>query len=531
MCENSRRENREIPRSSSPSNGGERSEKATGRTSDVHDRGKSDVPILPTTRGNKIGDEPMADLGEGRGATKGNVEQSNTRRTLGRESVDDGLRRIREAAKRDSRMRFTALLHHVSHELLWRSFYALKHNAAAGADGVTWSEYEEGAFGRLKDLHERIHNGSYRPLPSLRAWAEKPDGRKRPLGIASLEDKIVQQAVRTVLEQIYEVDFLGFNYGFRPKKSCHDALDALTVGIERKKVNWVLDADISGFFDAIDRKWLETFLEHRIGDRRVLRLIRKWLRSGVIEGGQWSDAGVGTAQGAVISPLLANVFLHYVFDLWVHNWRKRHARGDVIVVRYADDFIVGFQHQHEAEQFLRELRKRFAKFGLELHPRKTRLIEFGRFAAERRQRRGADRPETFDFAGFTHVCATTRKQGRFRVLRRSIAKRMRSKLLDIKKTLRVRMHWRLGDVGRWLRSVVQGWFQYHAVPGNYLRLAQFKREVEKLWLQTIRRRSQRGRRWNWDRFRHVSERWLPAPKILHPYPDKRFDGRPKVGAV
>ena len=532
MRENSRRENREIPQVSPSANDGDRPEKASGRTSGMHAGGKSDVPIVPTKRANNADEQSAAESVEGRGTTKGNAEQPTMLRTQSRTGMTDGLRRIREAARRDSRMRFTALLHHVTHELLWHSFHALKRQAAAGIDDVTWSEYAEDVWERLHDLHGRIHRGSYRPFPSLRAWAEKPDGRKRPLGIAALEDKIVQQAIRTVLEQIYEVDFQGFSYGFRPGRSCHDALDALSVAITRKKVSYVLDADIRGFFDAISHGWLETFLQHRIGDRRVLRLIRKWLRAGVIEDGRWSATEVGTAQGSVISPLLANVYLHYVFDLWVRQWRERYARGDVIVVRYADDFIVGFQHRHEAERFLRELRVRFAKFGLELHPEKTRLVEFGRFAAERRQRRGERRPETFDFGGFTHICGTSHKTGRFQVQRRSIAKRLRSKLLAIKKQLRARMHWKLGDVGRWLRSVVQGWYNFHAVPGNNQRLGQFKRAVERLWLRTLRRRSQRGRsRWNWDRFRRVAGRWLPSPKILHPYPSVRFDARPKVGAV
>ena len=274
---------------------------------------------------------------------------------------------------------------------------------------------------RIVDLHGRIHRGVYWAQPSLRAWIPKADGRQRPLGIAALEDKIVQQAVKTVLEQIYEVDFLGFSYGFRPWRSCHNALDALWVGIMQRKAGWVLDADIRGFFDNIDHEWMMKFLEHRIADRRVLRLIRKWLRAGVSEDGQWSRTTVGTPQGSVISPLLANVFLHYVFDLWVNQWRRRHARGEVIIVRYADDFVMGFQHRDDAEQCPRALRKRLAEFGLELHPEKTRLIESGRFAAERREKRGEGTPETFNFLGFTHCCGKTRK-GVFTVKRKSIAK-------------------------------------------------------------------------------------------------------------
>jgi group II intron reverse transcriptase/maturase len=531
MCENSRRENREIPQVSPQTNGGERSVKANGRTPDMYACGKSDVPIVPSIGANKAVEQTAAESKEGRGTTKGNADQTTMSRTQSWTDMTGGLERVREAAIRDGRMQFTALLHHVCPELLWDGYMALKRLAAPGVDEVTWQEYYEDAWERIKDLHARIHRGAYRPLPSLRVWAEKPDGRKRPLGVAALEDKIVQQAVRTILEQIYEVDFLGFSYGFRPDRSCHNALDALTVAVTRKKVNYVLDADIRGFFDAINQGWLERFLEHRIGDRRILRLIRKWLRAGVVDDGVWSETEEGTAQGAVISPLLANVFLHYVFDLWVNQWRKRTA-GDVIVVRYADDFIVGFQHRRDAERFLRELRQRLEKFGLELHPEKTRLIEFGRFAAERRRKRGEGKPETFDFLGFTHVCGKTNKNGKFQVIRRSIAKRMRAKLKDVKDKLRRRMHEKLPDVGRWLRSTVQGWLNYHAVPGNYQRLIQFRRAVARLWLRTIRRRSQKGRsKWNWERFYRVADPWLPKPRITHPYPGDRFDVRPKVGAV
>jgi RNA-directed DNA polymerase len=398
----------------------------------------------------------------------------------------------------------------------------LKRQAAPGVDEVTWRQYGGDLEERLTSLHERIHRGSYRAQPSKRAWIPKADGRQRPLGIAALEDKIVQQAVKTVLEQIYEEDFLGFSYGFRPRRGCHDALDALWVGMTERKVNWVLDADIRGFFDAIDHGWLMKFLEHRIADRRILRLVRKWLRAGVSEDGEWSRTTVGTPQGSVISPLLANVFLHYVLDLWVQQWRERHARGDVVIVRYADDFVMGFQHRDDAERCLQALRTRFAKFGLELHPEKTRLIEFGRFAAERRARRGEGKPETFNFLGFTHLCGKTRK-GWFTIHRISIAKRIRATLQEIKQQLWRKMHEATGAVGRWLRSVVQGWFNYHAVPCNIRSLDRFLTEVERLWLHVLRRRSQRGRRrWAWSRYHRLARRWLPRPKILHPYPDERF---------
>jgi RNA-directed DNA polymerase len=407
--------------------------------------------------------------------------------------------------------------------LLRASYYALKRTASPGVDGVTWKEYEADLHGRISDLHERVHRGSYRAKPSKRVWIPKADGRQRPLGIAALEDKIVQQAVRTILEQIYEEDFVGYSYGFRPGRSCHNALDALYVGITRRKVNWVLDADIRGFFDAIDHVWMMKFLEHRIADRRILRLIRKWLRAGVSEDGQWSKTEVGTPQGAVISPILANVFLHYVFDLWAKQWRNRNATGDMIVVRYADDFVVGFQHRRDAERFLRELGERLEKFGLELHPDKTRLIEFGRFAAERRAKRGLGKPEMFDFLGFTHYCGKDLR-GKFKLKRKTIPKRLRAALQKVKLELRRRMHFPLDDVGRWLRSVIQGWNNYHAVPDNCDCLEAFRTQVSRYWYRVVKRRSQKGRKkWNWARMRRrLIRRWIPSVRILHPYPDQRL---------
>ena len=413
------------------------------------------------------------------------------------------------------------MLHHVTPELLRESYLALNPKAAPGIDEVTWRQYGEGLQDRLADLHGRIHRGAYRAQPSKRAWIPKADGRQRPLGIAALEDKIVQQAVKTVLEQVYEEDFVGFSYGFRPGRSCHNALDALWVGISKRKVSWVLDADIRGFFDTINHAWLLKFLAHRIADPRIRRLIRKWLTAGVSDDGEWSKTTVGTPQGAVISPLLANVFLHYVFDLWVEQWRKTSAEGDVIVVRYADDFVLGFQHRSDAERFLRALRTRLEKFGLALHPEKTRLIEFGRFAARNRQQRGRSKPETFDFLGFTHFCGTTRK-GAFVVRRKSIGKRLRAKLQAIKLELRRRMHARVCALGSWLRSVVQGWFQYHAVPGNFESLSQFRSQVSRLWLDALQRRSQKGVAWTWERMNRLVVRWLPPARIVHPYPDRRL---------
>jgi group II intron reverse transcriptase/maturase len=409
----------------------------------------------------------------------------------------------------------------VTVDLMRESFYALKRNAAPGVDGLTWRQYEEGLEDRLADLHGRVHRGTYRALPSKRAYIPKPEGRQRPLGIAALEDKIVQQALATVLNAIYEEDFLGFSYGLRPGRGPHDALDALWVGIMGKKVNWVLDADIRSFFDTIDHGWMLKFLEHRIGDPRVLRLIRKWLRAGVCEDGMWSRVEVGTPQGSVISPLLANVYLYYTLDLWVTQWRGRHASGDVIIVRYADDFVMGFQHRHEAERFLTDLKARMEKFGLALHPGKTRLIEFGRFAAENRRKREGRKPETFQFLGFDHICGKKHWSGGFIVKRQSSTKRLPAKLHAVQQALMANRHRPVPEQGAWLRAVVQGYLHYHAVPGNSRALATFRRECVRTWLHALRRRSQRHRM-PWERFGPTANRWIPNPKITHPYPNDRF---------
>jgi group II intron reverse transcriptase/maturase len=445
-------------------------------------------------------------------------------RTQSRDLASTKLAHVREVARRDKQARFTALLHHVTIPRLLESFYALKRGAAPGVDGVTWNQYEAELHDRVADLHQRVHDGTYRAQPSKRAFIPKPDGRLRPLGIAALEDKIVQQAVVTVLNAIYETDFLGFSYGFRPGRGAHDALDALFVGLMRKKVNWVLDADIRGFFDTINHEWLLKFIGHRIADRRIHRLIRKWLRAGVSENGEWSKTEVGTPQGAVASPLLANVYLHYVFDLWVQWWRTKFATGDVVVVRYADDFIVGFQHRHEAERFLTELRERFCKFGLAMHPEKTRLLEFGRYASERRQQRDEGRPETFDFLGFTHLCGRMRQSERFLVRRKSARKRLRAKLVQVRQTLLRQRHRPPIEQGVWLRQVVQGWQNYHAIPGNMPSLETFYAEIRRTWLHALRRRSQRSRM-PWSRFQTLADRWIPRPKILLAYPNARFDAR------
>jgi RNA-directed DNA polymerase len=485
---------------------------------------ESDGCVVPAKCPNKGGSFSPAEGMEGRRPTKENTGQTAAFQMQSWEDALAGLHRVREAAKREKRIRFTALLHHVSVALLTNSFYALKRGAAPGVDGLTWQEYERDLDKRLADLHSRLHRGTYRALPSKRAYIPKPDGRQRPLGIAALEDKIVQHAVGTVLNQIYEEDFLGFSYGFRPGRSTHDALDALYVGIIRKKVNWVLDADIRDCFGSFSHTWMVTFLQHRIGDRRILRLIKQWLRAGVLEDGEWSETEKGTPQGSVISPLLANVYLHYVFDLWVQHWRKHRAAGEVIVVRYADDSVLGFQCRADAEQFLREWRERLRKFGLELHPDKTRLIEFGRFAAHDRKVRGEGKPETFNFLGFTHICGQAWKNGKFTVLRKTMRKRLLAKLKEVKIALRRRMHQPLAEVGRWLRSVVQGYFNYHAVPGNLASLRNFRYEVRKRWLRAIRRRSQRSGN-TWALLERFAARWLPVPKILHPYPLLRFDAK------
>jgi RNA-directed DNA polymerase len=520
---NSSHGKREIPRVPAGGTAG-RPEKVYDHTSGMHARGKSDGRVVPKKSPNKAGRNPSAEVAEGRRPTEGNTMQAAVSRTQSRTDALDALDRVREAARRDRRARFTALLHHVTVDRLREAFFARKHAAAPGVDGTTWKQYDDGLEDRLHDLHRRIHEGTYRAQPSRRSFIPKADGRQRPLGIAALEDKIVQGAVVGVLNQIYEVDFLGFSYGFRPRRSQHDALDALWVGLMRKKVNWVLDADIRGFFDNIDHEWLQKFLEHRIADRRVLRLIQQWLRAGVLADGEWTKTEVGTPQGSVASPFLANVFLHYVFDLWAQQWRIKSAKGDLIVVRYADDFVVGFQHRRDAERFLHELGERFEKFGLALHPDKTRLIEFGRFAAENRRKRGERKPETFTFLGFTHLCGRTLKGGGFIVKRMTATKRLRAKLQEVKHELTQRRHEPIPRQGKWLRGVVQGYFNYHGVSGNIAALDVFQAETTRYWLRALRRRGQR-RRMTWKRFRPHVARWIPRPKILHPYPDVRFDAK------
>jgi len=485
----------------------------------THGREKSD-PIIVAAKPPNAAGRPAEEAVERRVGAEGNVGQAGTRRTLSRASVSPGLDRVRRAARDRPRGRFTALLHHVDVDLLRWAYHQLQREAAPGVDGLTWRDYGEGLEARLQDLHARVHRGGYRAQPSRRQYIPKPDGRQRPLGIAALEDKIVQRATAEVLNAIYEEDFLGFSYGFRAGRSQHDALDALAVAIERTAVNFILDADIAGFFDTVDHAHLIRFVEHRVGDRRVVRLIRKWLKVGVMEDGEVRPGKVGTPQGAVISPLLANIYLHYVFDLWAEQWRRRHAQGNVILVRYADDIVAGFEHQAEAERFRAEMRERLRQFALTLHPDKTRLIEFGRQAAERRAGRGLGRPDSFDFLGFTHICARNRRGG-FLLKRKSRRDRLRAKLRAIKEELRQRRHEPTDEQGHWLQQVLTGWFNYHAVPTNWAALGTLRYHVVRLWRRSLLRRSQKDRT-TWARIAALAERWLPRPRILHPWPSARF---------
>ena len=461
-----------------------------------------------------------AELVEPRTETKGNADQQSTCRAQSRVSVSQALERIRKVAKERKKEKFTALFHHISIELLEEAYFELKEDAAPGVDRLTWMDYEADLERKLEDLHDRVQRGAYRALPSRRVYIPKPDGRQRPLAVAALEDKIVQRAVVALLNAIYEEDFLGISYGFRPGRGTHDALDALCVGIDSRKVSWILDADIQSFFDTVNQEWLIRFVEHRIGDQRIIRLIRKWLKAGVLEDGVVTVSDRGTGQGAVISPLLANIYLHYALDLWAVRWRQREATGDMIIVRYADDFIVGFQHENDARSFLDEMRERLQKFALTLHPEKTRLIEFGRFAAERRQRRGLGKPETFDFLGFTFICGKTR-HGKFQIKRKTRRDRMRAKLRMIKEEMWQRMHQPLPDQAKWLWHVVRGYFNYHAVPTNFRALVAFRTEIAKRWYRVLTRRSERTKL-NWAQMKQLIDAWLPKPRILHPWPDKRF---------
>jgi RNA-directed DNA polymerase len=485
----------------------------------MHGGGKSDWSVVPASLPNEARAE---EAGEERDRVMRNTGSETPPGRSAGPGESNGLGRVREVARKDKDARFTALLHHVTPELLERSFRSLKKDAAPGADGVTWQEYQRGAPVRLVSLWERAQQGKYRAVPSRRVYIPKADGRQRPLGIASLEDKVLQRAVCEVLNAVYEADFKGFSYGFRPERSQHDALDALAVGLS-KRVNWVLDADIRGFFDHIDREWLGKFLRHRIADERVLRLVAKWLNAGVIEDGAWSDSGEGAPQGGSLSPLMANVYLHYVLDLWADHWRKTRARGNVIITRFADDFIVGFEYQDDAERFLEELRGRLAKFSLELHPEKTRLIEFGPHAARLRKARGEGKPETFTFLGFRHVARMTRR-GKFWVQRVTDKKKMAAKLTQLKTELRMRRHLPVPVQGKWLASVIRGHQAYYAVPGNAKAVSVFVYQVTRLWHRSLSRRSQRGKV-PWNRMGRIAMYYLPPAKIRHPWPEVRFAAR------
>jgi len=480
---------------------------------------KSDSAVIAGKSPNKAG-QPAAEAMERRAGAEENANQQTTRRAQNRESVSRALERVRNVARQRKKECLTTLFHHITIDLLRLSFLALKRNAAAGVDGVTWRDYEGDLEQKLSDLHKKIHTGAYRAQPSRRRYIPKADGKQRPLAVAALEDKIVQRATAAVLNQIYEEDFLGFSYGFRPRRGQHDALDALMTGISGSKVRWIIDADIQGFFDAVSQEWLIRFLEHRIGDRRIIRLIQKWLKAGILEDGTVKISDRGTGQGSVISPLLANVYLHYVFDLWAEQWRRREVRGDMIVTRYADDIVIGFEHEDDARRFLESMRARFEKFALTLHPEKTRLIEFGRYATHNRARRGLGKPGTFTFLGFTLICGKSRR-GKFLLKRKTRSDRLRAKLKEIKEELRERRHQPIPKQGKWLGEVVSGFFAYHAVPTNLQALAAFREHVIRLWHRAIRRRSQRDKT-SWERIVKIADEWLPKPRILHPWPSERF---------
>jgi len=485
----------------------------------MNEREKSDPVTVAAKSTNEAG-QPGEEWMEPRAGTKGNVDRQSTPRAQDRAGVSQALGRIRKAARQNKTEKFTALLHHVDVGLLRESYLSLRRDASPGADGMTWEDYGLDLESRLMELHERVRRGAYRAQPSRRVMIPKGDGKQRPLAIAALEDKIVQKATLAVLNSIYEEDFLGFSYGFRPGRNQHQALDALVVGISGRKVNFILDADIRSFFDSVDQRWLIRFLEHRIGDKRILRLIQKWLKVGILEDGIVTVSETGTGQGAVISPLLANIYLHYVFDLWAEQWRVREAQGDMIMVRYADDVVLGFEHEAEARRFLGAMKARLEKFSLALHPDKTRLIAFGRFAADQRAQAGLSKPETFDFLGFTFISGKTR-QGKFLVKRKSRRDRAKAKLREIKDALRRKMHLPIPEQGRWLGQVVTGYFAYHAVPSNLGSLVVFHHHVTGLWRRTLQRRSQKDKT-RWPDMTKLVSQWLPQPRIQHPWPNQRF---------
>ena len=488
----------------------------------MNDRGKSDRSIVPKKLPNNA-DTHAAEAVEGRDRAKGNPAKRDKPWTLSQAGLPSALERVGQAARQDRKLRFTALLHHIYDiDRLRKAYMAIEHEAAAGVDGETWQHYGENLEDNLRDLSGRLARGAYRARPVRRAYIEKADGRKRPLGVPVLEDKIVQRSAVEVLNAIYEVDFLGFSYGFRPGRSQHQALDALAYGIEKKWVNWILDADLQSFFDTLKHEWLVKFLEHRIADQRVIRMIQKWLNAGVLEDGKRMVSEIGTVQGGSISPLLANIYLHYVLDLWIERWRKTQAKGDVIVVRFADDFVVGVQHREKAEQLLAELRERFAAFGLSLHPEKTRLIEFGRRAMQDRKARGKGKLETFNFLGFTHCCGNT-SRGRFTVIRKTMRQRMLKKLKAVNLELQQRRHQPIPEQGSYIYALVSGHVNYYGVPFNSRAIQAFRYAVIQLWYKWLNRRSQRTSV-TWERMQRFIGGWVPPAVVCHPYPSERFGG-------
>lgn len=484
----------------------------------MNDDGQSDSRIVLTKSVNKVTLEEAAEQMEGRRLVKGNADERPMCRAQSRKAdMQETLKRIRQAVVREPKQKMISLYHHVYRvENLRAAYLGLKKNAAAGIDGETWQQYGEELEGNLEELSQRLGRGGYRAKAVKRVYIPKADGRKRGLGIPAMEDKIVQRVVAQILSAIWEPEFKGFSYGFRPGRSAHDALDALAVGIQQRAINWVLDADIRGFFDTISHEWLIKMIEYRIGDSRIAALIQKWLRAGIMEEGQWERNEDGTPQGGIVSPVLANIYLHYALDLWAQQWRKREARGAMIIVRYADDFVVGFEHRADAERFQQELGRRLEKFKLALHEEKTRLIEFGRHAAHDRRQRGERKPETFNFLGFTHICGKTRK-GQFTVIRKTMRGRMQAKLKGLKQELRQRMHMDPREQGDWLSAVLRGHYQYYGVPLNSASMWTFLFQVSKQWHQVLNRRSQKARI-AWERFSRTHKRWLPKPRICHPYP-------------
>lgn len=496
--------------------------KANRRNPSVRAPEESDGVIVPGKSANKGLQRPAEPM-EGRTPTKRNPQENATNRVQDREFVSNELARVRQRAEAEKSEAFVNLFHLLKVPLLRTAFYALQRDASPGLDGVNWHRYERGLESRLPALQDELHKGSYRATPAKRTYLIKPDGRKRPLGVQAVEDKVVQMACVMILNEVYEPTFCGFSYGSRPGRRPHDALDALHEGLCRRKINWILDCDIEGFFDQLPHDKLMEILEKRVKDPRMLRLIRKWLRVGWVEEGTRHPGIIGTPQGSVISPLLANIFLNEVMDKWSSRWRRENANGDMIAVRYVDDAVFGFQREADARRFLAELRERLEAYGMKLHPGKTRLIEFGRFASSNRKERGEGKPDSFDFLGFTHSCGTSGK-GYFVVRRKTIAKRMTAKLKVVKEELRKRMHDPLGKTGHWLAGVIRGATNYYAVPGNMKAVRAFYTQVGRLWLKAIRHRSQKAKqRWTWERFYRLQGHWLPRPRLCHPYPSQRFD--------